>query len=239
MKLNSNITMTLLVVVIVVLAGSIFYNKNVTPSNTVSTTGSHTLTVEPDEATVYVSIETLKNSADESKNENSRITNAVLDSLYEMIGKENVETSQFSIYPEYDWTNNGQKLKGYRTTNQLKVKTSNFDDIGKIVDVSTKAGATGINSINFELSKEKQASYKQEALTKAAEDAKGKAQAIVSGIGSRLGKVVSIQENEYYYRPYPLYTKGSGVELDQAVSTEILPTNLEVTASVTVTYSVK
>lgn len=236
MKLNSNITIIFLVLVI--LAGFIFYNKDTSTTNTVSTTSSYTLTVEPDEATIYIAIETLKNSADESKNENSRITNSVLVSLYEIVGKENIETSQFSIYPEYDWTN-GQKLKGYKTNNQLKVKISNFDLIGKIVDVSTKAGATGINSINFELTEEKQAFYKQEALTKAAEESKQKAQAIVSGIGSKLGKVVSIQENEYYYRPYPLYTKGSGIELDQVVSTEILPTNLEVTASVTLTYSVK
>jgi len=236
MKLTSNITIIFLVLVI--LAGSILYNQNPSTTNTVSTTGSYTLTVEPDKATIYIGIETLKNSADESKSENSRITNAVLVSLYELVGKENIETSQFSIYPEYDWTN-GQKLKGYKTSNQLKVKTSNFEYIGKIVDVSTKSGATGINSINFELTEEKQASYKQEALTKAAEESKQKAQAIVSGIGSKLGKVVSIQENEYYYRPYPLYIKGSGAELDQVVSTEILPINLEVTASVTLTYSVK
>src|SRR3989344_7063068 len=133
---------------------------------------------------------TLKGNAEDSKNENSIISEKVLKSLENSgINKNDIETSSYNIYPEYNWDNGKQELKGYRTSNILKVKTKDFSKIGKIVDVSVDNGATLIQSINFELSQEKQNEIKQEAISKASEDARIKANATAQGLNAKLGKV--------------------------------------------------
>lgn len=160
--------------------------------------------------------------------------------LKNWIYKKDIETINYNIYPEYDWSSGKQESKGYRTTNTLKVTTQYFDDLGAIVDSAVKAGATGIDSINFELSKDKQNEVKREALAKATEDAKLKAEAIANGLGAKLGKLTSVTESSYNYIPYPLFRGGGDIAAaEKAVSTNIEPQNLEITASINVVYQIK
>ncbi len=231
-----------LVLIIIILAGAfVFYNKFPDKEKTtINVIGESKIDALADEASVYIGIETLKDSAESSKNENSLLINRVLTSLQANdINKENIETSSYNIYPEYDYTQNGQKLKGYKTVNILKIKTKDFAIIGKIVDVGINAGATNIQSINFELSQEKQNQIKVEAISKASEDAKIKAQATAQGLNSKLGKVSSVTVSDYRYFPRPYYRAESGIAVKEALATEILPGNLEVRANVNVVFELE
>ena len=211
-----------------------------TNKETISSQGSAVMTADADEVSVYINIETLADSADASSTENSKISDKVLFALYELgVSRADINTEQFSIHEQFDWTEEGRESLGFRTTNVLKVKTSDFMIIGKIVDVATTNGAL-INYINFELSDETEKELKKQALEEAAGDAKDKAEALVAGVGGKLGKIVSVSESGYAYRPFALYEKGaSEVALAQAVSTDIVPKELEVTANVNVVFELK
>lgn len=217
--------------------GFILYDKLPSQNTkTISSSGTSTIKSMPDEASLYIRIDTIKQSADESKKQNSEISNKILYELYKLgIEKKDIETSQYNIYEEFDWSQEGRKSLGYKTQNILKLKLKDFDLIGKAVDAATSAGATGIDSINFELSDEKQREIKKEALTKASQDARAKAEATVSGLNIKLGDIVSITGSNYDYRPYPLYAKDSGIALAEA-TTNIMPKELEVTANVEVVF---
>ncbi len=199
-----------LVIAVLVLAFRPSITNTTTPGgtvpgerNTISATGTAETKVMPDEASVYLSIETLKDTADASKNENSLISDRVMSSLNEIgIRDKEIETLNYNIYPEYDWSNNQQKLKGYKATNSLKIKTKDFDLLGKIIDAGVNAGANRVESIQFELSTEREASAKKDALESASRDAKEKAEAIASGLNIRLGKIVSVSAQDYYYQQY-------------------------------------
>jgi uncharacterized protein YggE len=224
-------------ITIVLIVGSILYFINTKiEKTTINVSGQSTIEATADEVSVYVGIETLKDTAELSKNENSVISERVLKELAYIINKDDIETSSYNIYPEYNWNNGQQELKGYRTINVLKVKTKDFSKVGRIVDVSINNGANNVQSINFELSQEKQNEIKTQAISKASEDARIKAQATAQGLNAKLGKVKSVSVSDYNYNPYPYYMLGAAMDVEQAVSTEILPKDLEVRASVNVVF---
>jgi uncharacterized protein YggE len=237
--MKSNSLTIFLVVVILLLVGGFIYMNQGKNKTTITSTGNSVIESIADQVSVYVGIETLENTAEESKNENAEISDKVLNSLQSQgIKKEEIETSSYNIYPDYNYDNGKQTLKGYKTVNILKIKTKDFTKIGKIVDASINSGATTIQNINFELSQEKQNEIKIEAIAKASEDAKLKAQATVQGLGAKLGKVKSVEIQDYNYYPIPFFAAESGGDVRKVVSTEILPDKLQVSANVNVVFEI-
>ena len=195
----------------------------------------------PDEAAVYLTIETLKGTADESRNENTAISDRVMASL-KILGLEdkNIETLNYNIYPEYDWSENKQRLKGYKTVNSLKAKTKDFSLLGKIIDAAVDAGVNRVDNIQFELSSELEATAKKDALERASRDAKEKAEATARGLDVKLGKIVSVSTQDYYYQPFPIFRGGMAAEAKEAIaSTSISPQELETRATVSVVFELK
>lgn len=213
----------------------IIYDKLPSSKETITANGIANIKATPDKASTYVRIESLKNTAEAAKNDNDAKSNAVMTALKKLDVK--IETSQYNMYPEYDWTN-GQKLIGYKVMNVLKVSTDYFDDLGVIVDAAVKAGGL-IDNINFELSPARESEFKKKALEEAGKDAKEKAEAIAAGMGVKLGRLVSVSSSDFYYRPYPLYEKGMGVAVAETVRTIIEPQELEVSANINVVYNIR
>ncbi|MEM3369851.1 MAG: SIMPL domain-containing protein [Candidatus Micrarchaeia archaeon] len=206
---------------------------------TVSVTGNAQMKVLPDRVVVYAQILTRsKDSAEEAKNLNAQISDAVLTSLIKAgVNRSDIETSGFSVYPEYDWIQDqGQVLKGYAASNSMKITIADFENAGKIVDAVVNNGGL-ISYINYELSAEKMNEYKAQALSEASKDAKTKAESIASGLGKTLGDVVSVSASDYNYYPYPIYRAEAGADLKE-ISTNLPSAKLDVTATVSVTYKI-
>lgn len=242
-KINYTVIFSVVILALVILAvGFMFYSKgSPTEQKTISSSGVAAIKTMPDLVSVYITIETKEMDAETSKSKNNEISEKVLTSLSDLAGKSNIETQGFNIYPEYDWSDNKQKLTGYRTTNSLKVKLTDFDKIGKVIDSSINAGANRIDYINFELSEEKQSELKKDALEKASKDAREKAESIAKGLNSKLGKIVSVAASDYNYFPIPIYARAeaSGLAEVKKAVTDIKPKELEVTANVQVVFEIK
>jgi len=208
---------------------------------TINSQGSAVMKVDPDEVAITIRIDTLEESADESNTKNSEISDNVLFALYKLgISKDDISTEQFRVYEEFEWIASRRKSLGYKTSNILKVKTDDFMLTGKIVDAAMNNGASGIDYINFEISDQNQKELKKQALEDAAKNAREKAEALVKGVGGRLGRIVSVSEQGYFYRPTPLYEKTMGAPaLEEAISTEIIPQELEIRADVNVVFEIK
>ncbi|MEM3702673.1 MAG: SIMPL domain-containing protein [Candidatus Micrarchaeia archaeon] len=235
--------MTTVAVVAILVIGFLFaiyylYPKQ-SSDKTVSVTGNAQMKVLPDRVVVYAQILTKsKDSAEEAKNLNAQISDAVLTSLIKAgVNRSDIETSGFSVYPEYDWIQDqGQVLKGYAASNSMKITIADFENAGKIVDAVVNNGGL-ISYINYELSAEKMNEYKAQALSEASKDAKTKAESIASGLGKILGDVVSVSASDYNYYPYPIYRAESGADLKE-ISTNLPSAKLDVTATVSVTYKI-
>jgi len=242
-KLNLTAIIVTVIVIVGVLTGVFLLigQTSVGEKNTVSATGTAQMTVPPDEAVVYLLVEARDASADNAKNKNARISDDVLTALIKVgVERKDIETENFNIYPEYDWSNEKQTLKGYVASNTMKVTVKDFNNVGKIVDAAVDSGAL-VNYINFELSLAKQNDYKVSVLANASQDARRKAEAITSGLGKKLGDLVSVQSSDYGYMPYPLYARAesAGAAEVKSVATNIQPKNLEITATVTASFEIK
>lgn len=237
-KMNNKILIGALIVIALLVGGYIYASSN---AAVVSAVGQSSLTVEPDEASVYLNVEARVLTAEDAKDKMTEISDNVLTELIKLgLERKDIQTSSFNVYPDYDWRNGRQDIKGYVASQQIIVKTDDFSKVAGIIDASVDSGAL-VNGINFELSQEKQNEYKAQALEEAGKDAKNKAEATASGLGKNIGDLVSVETQEYNYYPYPYYARAEGAvgnaDAQKAVL-NIVPTDLDVTASVKVTYKI-
>lgn len=233
-NMDNRILTAILVVGALIIGGYLYYNTGAV----VSAQGSSSIKVQPDEVSIYLSIETKNLTAQGAKDMNSKITDDVVTELVKLgLERKEIQFSNYNAYPDYDWSNGQQKLKGYVVNQQLVIKIKDFDLVYSIVDKSVNAGAL-VSYINFELSDEKQSEYKSQALTEAGKDAKEKAEATAAGLGKNLGRLVSVQSQEFNYNPWILYEKAGAMDSSGAreVAMNIQPQDEEVTASITVQY---
>ncbi len=230
------------VVVIAVITAYIVMQYYPASANTLSSQGSAQVKAVPDLVTVYFNIQTTGETAKEAKDKNSEIADKAVTNLVKAgFERKDIVTENFNVYPEYSWQNGESRIKGYAATHSLKIqiKTENKDMIGKSIDAGVDAGAN-IGYINFELSQEKQNGYKAEALKLATEDARIKAEAIASGLGKKLGRIVSVSDSSFDYYPWRVYdaVPSAGAEEAKTAATNIQPGEQEINARVSVVYKI-
>ncbi len=212
--------------------------KQITVSNTAENE------IPADMVEISLGIETIAKDAKTSQEQNAEIATAIMTALNRLgLGKDEIETGQYSVYPRQDWdqTTSRSKITGYSTTNMIIVKTSRIDIAGAIIDAGAQAGANRVNNVQFTLSKAAEETAKTAALKMATEGAKGKAQAIADGLGVKLLGVASVNEANVYFPP--MYMRGyeTAMALDKAEAVAMPPIeagDLTVTATVNVVYNI-
>jgi len=228
------------VVVLAVIALIVFLSLR--PGTTISTNGVSQVKAVPDLVSIYLNIETNGSDAAQAKNDNAEIVDKVTTGLLKLgINRDEITTESFNIYQDYDWSSGKQVLKGYKATYIMKVQlpSTKMNQAGSVIDVGVDNGAL-VNYINFELSLAKQNEYKAQALKQATEDARIKAESIASGLGKKVGGVVSIQDSGFYYNPWPIYRNDvmamDSSEAKAAISTNINPGQQDINAQVSVVF---
>ena len=245
MSLKNKLIIAAVVVAIVVIIGYLIYaNEPI-----VSAQGDSSLKAQPDEISVYLTIDSKNLTIQDAQKTNSFDSSSVISALKALgYSDKDIQLNGYSSYPWQDWNGTSYEDKGYIVSQQLIVKTENFSDTFKIVNAAVDNGAI-VQSINFELSQDKQNQYKAQALHAASENAKEKATSIAAGQGKRIGFLISIQSNDFSYYPRPIYTmqqstgagavssdsSASAAEAKQA-SVNISPSDLDVSVSVTAEY---
>src|SRR3989338_3820607 len=244
METNNNTLMVVFIAGIVLIAVILVLNQGQTKiitggeqQNAISVSGNAKLEVEPDQAEVYVMIETSNEKADIAKNENARLSDNVVKALKsEGINDEDIETTSFYLSPRYKWDNDNQEqvLIGYTATNTLKVTTKDVDNAGKVIDTAVDNGANNIQNVNFGLSNEMQKEVFGEALISASRVARDKAESLANSLGVNLGNVVSVQESNFNFISYDYAPRADMMEIAKSVPTQIEPGKVEVNAFVSV-----
>jgi uncharacterized protein YggE len=193
---------------------------------TITVTGDGSVTTVPDRATFNFSIETRAKTATAALTQNSNDAAAVIAALKAAgVSAANLQTSQVSLMPQS--SQDGTTIVGYVASNGVTVRTP-LANAGKVVDAAVGAGANGVSGPSLDVS-DQDALYR-DALHKAVDDAKLKAQSLADAAGLSLGGAVTITEGGSS-APMPVADKMS------AVGTPIEAGTQEIQASVTVTYA--
>lgn len=214
-KTTTMLIVGLLLALFLLVAQSYMLTNNSQNKEVISVSGKSEMSVEPDEAEIYLSITTKNNDASLVQNENKQLSAKVMDALKAQgISEADIETQNFRLNENYDYVDytvypyvkdlevEEKEVPKYEAVHTLKIKTTQLNSIGTLVDVAITAGANGVNNIEYTLSDKKEAQVRAEALDKAILAGKDKALVMTKTLEVSLGKVINIQENNYYYSPY-------------------------------------
>ena len=209
-------------------------------SRSVHVTGAGSVTAEPDIATIYLGVSVEKETVEEAREEAASAMTAVIDALKDNgIADRDIQTENFSIYPQYDYTEEGRILRGYRVNNTVNAKVQVLDSLSDIIDDATTAGGdiVVVNSIQFMI--EDPTPLQAQARTLAVKDAQVKAQTLAKAGGVTLGKPITITETSRSAVPPIAFAEEAEFAADSArTSTPIQAGELTVTVNITVVYEI-
>lgn len=227
--------------VIISIIGGVMYQSKMLPQNQqqdLVVTGSGKVFTKPDIATVSLGVKTQALKSQDAVNQNNEKMTAITKAVKDLgIEDKDIQTTNYSLNPVYDWTDRGQVFKGYSLDQAITVKIRDFSKINDVLDKATTAGANTVGSLQFTIDdKEK---FLSEARSQAIAEAKIKAQNLAKETGLKLVKLANISESSNNY-PQPVYGMGSSAMLEKvSVAPDIQAGQMEMSVSVSLTYKVK
>ena len=216
----------------------------VSPQDTVTVSAKGSTRAIPDRAELHFGIRTQADTAEKAQQDNSSNVDAVVKVLTQNgIREEDIQTSMYDVSPQYDWnTGDGTNVIGYSAFSSLSVKNVPIDDAGKLITACTEAGANEFNGISYSCTQYE--SLYAEALMDAVAAAETKAKVLAEAAGRDLGDVKAIvegyQDMTFANNSEKVYAaSGMGAAEDSATAANIQPGQAEITANVTVTYTLQ
>jgi len=203
---------------------------------TISVSGQGEVRSAPDEARLSAGVVTQAVNAADALSANSRAMSRVFATLKGLgIPDKAMQTSQFSVSPQYSNDRNGnpQKISGYQVTNNVSVTIDDLGKLGPALDALVSAGSNALGSIEFTIRNPKP--LESDARAAAMHDAMDKAANYAKAAGLRLGPVLSISEGSE--GPRPMYRAMAGVMTTEAAP--IAAGEEMVAASVSVTFEIQ
>ncbi len=209
-------------------------------SRSIHVNGSGSVTGEPDIATLYLGVSVEKETVEEAREEAASAMTAVIDALKANdIAENDIQTENFSIYPQYDYTDEGRVLRGYRVNNTVSAEVRDLETLSDIIDDATGAGGdiVVVNSIQFMI--EDPTPLQAQARALAVKNAETKAQTLAEASGVTLGKPITIIETSHAAGPPIAFAEAAEFAADEESarsSTPIQAGELTVTINVTLVY---
>ncbi len=199
--------------------------------NGITVVGTGNADVVPDVADWSFGVRSRATTASDALSANASAMRAVLDALRSAgISKEDVQTTDVSLYPET--ADDGRTVTGYSASSTVTATVRKLGEAGKVVDAAVRAGANDVYGPNLHPSDTHEAYG--EAVDKAFDDARAHAEAIAAKAGVSLGAPMAIVEGGGY-------VPGPVMGYDQAAAAEVAPVEpgtQQVSASLTVTFAI-
>lgn len=207
----------------------------------ISVSGVGEVTGTPDTLTMSFGVSVMRDSVSEAVAVAAEKAEAVIESLKASgVAEEDIQTANYSVYPQYDWSNNTQKLVGYQVNNSVIAKIRDLESAGNVIDSATAAGGneTTVSGVSFSI--EDNDALIEAAREAAWNDAKQKAEQLASLSGVTLGSPTTISET-FAPRPQPFaYDEIAFAQADGAdFTTPINPGEQQVAVSLSVQFSIE
>lgn len=205
--------------------------------NTVTAAGNGKALSAPDTAEFTFGVETTDPAAKPALDKASATADAISSAIQKAgVAADDIQTSGVRIEPVYEEWREGQapRVVSYRAIVSLRARVRDMAIMGAVIEAATGAGANTITGPTFTLEDDDTAS--DAAIADAVEDARRRAQAMAEASNKSVGEVVRIFETNVDV-PFPDY--GTRAEAADMSVKAIEPGQLDVTAQVTVIFSLK
>jgi len=194
--------------------------------DTVTVTGLGSVAAVPNEAQMSFGVETRGQTARAAVSANADAARRVINALRQA-GARELATQYVSVYPVAG--ERGQ-IEGYSATNSVSA-VSDVDDAPALIDAAVEAGANNVSGPAMSSSNAEEL-YRQ-ALAKAVDEARARAEILARSADRSLGSITSISEATGT-PPMPYAERAA---LDAA--TPIVPGQQDTTATVSVTFTLR
>lgn len=203
-----------------------------------SVSGEGKVTVTPDVAILNLGMSTKKNTVKLAQAEANTVVNGLTKAVKELGVKDaDIKTTNYSVYPDYDYSNGSNRIVGYNVNISLSVTVRNIDSVNDILDKASALGANSVGGIQFTVAEDKLKELNKEARLKAIQEAKEKAEELAKLSGMTLGKIVNIQEGSNRLYPQPMYAKAE--MMAGGGGAEVQPGSTDITSTVTLFYETR
>ena len=213
-------------------------------TNTIAVSGDGKVSAKPDMVTINVGASELAKTTKEAMAQSNAKIAEVLNVLkMNNIPDKDIQTSELSLAPEYDWSTTPRQLKGQRATQRLTVNIKGLDPqsdkVATIIDALSQINNLEMGGITYDI-EDKTALFSQ-ARELAFKKAQQKATELAKLGGVELLRPVSITDDVVNYNP-PMYLQNSYLA-EKSVAADggsQLPTGqLELQIQVSVMWGIK
>ncbi len=221
----------------IVLAVSVLAPAAAAQLSEITVTAEGRASAMPDMATASFAISTYATTAASATSDNNERYERLLHALRGLgISENDVRTTSFNVSynppPTPPATPEQGARYGYTVSRGMNVTVRRLSLVGKVIDTAVSAGVTDVNGVTFDTSDTRR-QYAQ-ALQDGVQQARAQAQAMAAAAGLHIVRVKSMQVGGPN-RVTPV-VEGPMFRAAAAVPTQIQPSSVETTATVTVTY---
>jgi uncharacterized protein YggE len=182
-----------------------YIGKNPQIDRTITISGEGKVTAISDIANVSLGMQNTNLNIQVAQKKNSDTMNTLITQLTALgIAKEDIQTTNYNIYPQYDYTSGKQTLTGYSVSQDVTVKIRQTDKVDQVLKIAGDLKLNQVGGLSFEIDNPEV--YRQQARILALQNAKVKAEALAQIMGVSLGKVISFSESSNAPTPYPMYS---------------------------------
>ncbi len=211
---------------------------------TVSVTGTGSVEVEADNATITLSVITRAKDAGNASRENAEKMTKVQEAVIAAgILKDDISTEHYTIEQETTYTNGRISYGDYVATNRIKIFVKDLNLTGTVIDAALKSGANQLSSFQYGITNKD--SYVKQARTLAVQNAHDAANLLATTSGAFLGKVLNINEQQGNFGMYKVSAmRSNSIEADAmaevaTVSTPISGGKTTISFTVDAVYELK
>ncbi|MEM9938615.1 MAG: SIMPL domain-containing protein [Pseudomonadota bacterium] len=213
--------------------------NSIQPETTLSISATGEVQREPDIAFIMAGVTTEAETASEAMQANASAMTGVFEALDAAnIARRDMQTSNFSLQPRYDYSNRSSgsspQLTGYQATNQLTVKVRELETLGETMDALVEAGGNTFSGLRFGLEDERSA--RDEARGIAMRDAIARAELYADASGYSVARIVTISESGGM-RPQPIMMQAARSEM--AASTPVATGEVGYSVTVNVVFELR
>lgn len=173
---------------------------------TASVKGEGEVKVRPDEADLFLQVRAKAKDAKAAQAKNAKEMARVQKALKSdfKIDDKYIQTSGFSVNPEYRYDNNGkQTFLGYTVDHSLNVKVKKVDKLGEMLDSLVGKGSEDVSVLlqNVSFGTEKRQEYEIQAMEIAMKNAEVRAAALARFAKRGLKGVLRISDSSVQFQP--------------------------------------
>ena len=207
-------------------------NKPAEQVRTITVTGTGVVTLPADQLSVRFLIRTSEWNVNLARDKNAEATTKVIEKIKESgVSSDDITTVDYRITQD-----NSNSYPGkYTVVNYVQVLIRDINNAGNVIDNAVANGANGLTSFSY--SAKENPNSVREARTLAVQNAQDAAALIAGASGCKIADVIDIQEG---YNPSSVLKSSARLAYGAVYndySTPIEAGNVEISSTVTITYS--